>query len=156
MMKAKLQIGEDATKEELVAKLAQIRDEKLAEFIPFHEALKSGTADSFASLPKPVVDFEIFKKRIESFYVLSPLPEHEKRKDMQHSCSCPVYQDHTKCKHSIREGVATGKMEDETKKSIEKKHKRGRSKKSGCALEMEDWEYHDDSSDNEAYKKASA
>lgn len=155
-MKATSELGDDADDEALVSKLAAIRDEKLADFLAFEDALKSGKAESFAALDKPVVDFEIFKKRIESFHVLTPLPDEEKRDDMHHCCTCRPYQDKAKCKHSIREGVAKGKIDDETNKSIEKRHKRGRTKgiQKGEALNMEPGQYRGDSSDDEAQAEA--
>ena len=153
-IKATSELGDDTEVKDLVPKLVAFRDEKLIEYLAFEEALKSGKAERFKALDKPVVDFDIFMKRIESFHVLTSLPDEEKRCDMHHSCTCRPYQDKGRCKHSIREGVAQGKFDDETKKSIEKKHKRGRPKKGikkGDALNMESYEYRNDSSDEEMY-----
>mmetsp|Transcript_15630 Transcript_15630/g.33814 ORF Transcript_15630/g.33814 Transcript_15630/m.33814 type:complete len:238 (-) Transcript_15630:4-717(-) len=153
-IKAKAELGEDASGTDIAKKLSQIRDAKLPEFVSFYKALTSGTAQSFAALPKPVKDFETFKKRIESFHFLSALPETEQRPDMKHSCSCPAYQNTGNCKHSVKKGIDDRVIEDETKKSIEKKHRRGRPKKNNDgALVVEQHQYIGDSSDEDTYRR---
>ena len=54
-IKATSELGDDTEEKDLVPKLVAFRDEKLIEYLAFEEALKSGKAERFKVLDKPVV-----------------------------------------------------------------------------------------------------
>lgn len=127
-------------------KMTVYRDAALKDYILFEKAMKVGTAASFQALGSKASKFEAFKKRLDSFHAVTLLPENERRMDMCHLCSCPQYQKKAYCKHGYCEGVACKMIDDSASRSMEKKKKKGRSRKITAALDMEDHEYRDDSS----------
>jgi hypothetical protein len=130
--------------------VTRCRDEALKKFIEFEHALESGDRDAFAKLSSSVQSFDRFKKRLDSFHVVSELPNEEKRNDMCHGCTCPQCQDNAYCKHGLNEGIKAKFIVDPDASKMEKKKRRGRPRKAkGRTLTRERGAYMSDSSKDE-------
>lgn len=145
----KEETGTGTDVQRIKGKMAVYRDAALNDYIHFEKAMKIGSAASFKVLGSKADKFEAFKKRLDSFHAVTLLPENERRKDMCHCCSCPQYQKKAYCKHGYCEGVACNMIDDSASQSMEKKKKAGRPKKITAALDLEDHQYRDDSSDED-------
>lgn len=130
---------------EVKSHIQSLCNDTFEQFQSLWKATNSGKEEDFNSLGMPAKSFNKLRSLLESFYVVTLLPSSERRSDMHHACTCPVYSKTAKCKHAMHVGMKTGFIkESKHSRSIDRKPKRGRPKKTANALNHQPLEYNVD------------